>query len=173
MVVRNKGFTLIELVLVIALLIISVGVSTDIIISLIRSYNKTQVTNEIEQSANFVMLKIDRDLRNAVSVTVPSNVGVGSDVLTFSDRNGDTISYQLSGDTIERSVNGGGSTALTDNSPTGGGVVASCTSGCFTLWNVNPQVIQVNIDFAHVGAGGSFFTGNVNMDSTVVIRGSY
>ena len=55
----KKGYTLIELMLVIALLALTAGVTGDIIISLVRSYSKTQVANEIEQNAGFVSLKLE------------------------------------------------------------------------------------------------------------------
>src|SRR3990167_7157761 len=62
------GFTLVELLIVVALVIISAGVTSDIILTLIRSYNKTRISNEIEQNGNFVILRLERELRDASNV---------------------------------------------------------------------------------------------------------
>ncbi len=167
------GFTLIELVLVISLLVLSVGISSDIIISLVRSYNKTQVTNEIEQTANFVALKIEQDLRNAVSVSTPSSVGSGSSILEFESTDGDTVRYQLNNDVVVKIV-GGASSNITDNTVAGGGVSVSCPYGCFTLLNISPVVVRINMSFSQAGTSvNKIFTGSVDIDNTVVIRGTY
>ena len=72
----TKGFTLIELLLVVGLLALTVGITSDILLSIVRTYNKTQVTNEIEQQANFVSLKLEKEIRNAQTVTLEGG-GVG------------------------------------------------------------------------------------------------
>lgn len=164
----EKGFTLVELVLVIALLVISVGVSSDIIVSLIRSYSKTQIINEVEQSANFVLLKIEQELRDATSVTVPN-----SSTLVFSNRDGNTITYTLSGDILLRDVDGD-SHNLTDNTGTGGGVAVTCPAGCFNLISANPGTVGVNITFSQTGLGLSkIFTGDISLNEVIVARGTY
>ena len=55
---KQKGFTLVELLIVVSIIIIVVGVTGDIILSLVRSYSKTQITNEIEQNAKNVQIYI-------------------------------------------------------------------------------------------------------------------
>jgi len=47
------------------------GLTSDMLISLLRSNTKTQVINEIEQQANFVSLKIEKELRDSVDVKIP------------------------------------------------------------------------------------------------------
>ena len=63
---NQKGFTLIEMLLVVLLLALTVGLTIDMLLSLIRSNTKTQVINEIEQQANFVTLKLEKELRDAL-----------------------------------------------------------------------------------------------------------
>ena len=90
--IHAQGFTLIELILVIGILTISIGVSSDIVLTLIKSYSKAQTNNEVEQNADFVMNRIQRDLfANATSI-----VSVSSNKLTFTDKNGATYSYKVS-----------------------------------------------------------------------------
>src|SRR5687768_13601913 len=108
----KQGFTLLELLLTVGILTIAAGVTTDVMLSITRSYNKTQITNEIEQNANFFLLKIEKELRNATSI-----VAVTDTSLTFMDRNSQTVVYTLNttSNTLFRSVNGGTAYALSNN----------------------------------------------------------
>jgi prepilin-type N-terminal cleavage/methylation domain-containing protein len=169
---KQKGFTLIELLLVVALLAISVGVTNDILISLIRTNNKTQVMNEIEQQSNFLSLKMEKELRNARTVTTPSEDGSG-DTLLFTTRDGNTIQYELISGIIYRTFNSGGAVAATSNASPGG-VVAECPEGCFTTNGSNPQVVNININFSQAQQGvGNSYTGKIGIKSTIVIRNTY
>jgi prepilin-type N-terminal cleavage/methylation domain-containing protein len=173
--IKNKknGFTLIELLLVIALLAISVGVTNDILISLIRANNKTQVMNEIEQQSNFLSLKIEKELRNASSVDIPDSVDESSTILQFNTKDDETITYDVTSGVVYR--NG---VPITSNiSP--GGIIASCsgeggTNDCFSLSGVDPQVVNINIDFTQAQSGPSnSYTGKVGIKSTIVLRNTY
>lgn len=173
---KQKGFTLIELVLVIGLLAISVGLTNDILISLIRSSSKTQVIGEIEQQSNFVSLKIEKELRNARVVTVPVDGDSGT-VLNFEARDGTQIEYSVdmdSGVILRVEGVGGTSFPLTSNS-TPGGVKVTCGSpSCFLVSGVNPQIVSIKMNFAQAqSTPTSAFAGTVNIDSTVVIRNTY
>jgi len=57
------GFTLIELLLSIALLTFVVGISSDTIITLVRTNTKAQGANEVESVANFLSLKLQNDIK--------------------------------------------------------------------------------------------------------------
>ncbi len=175
---NQKGFTLIELMLVVVLLAVSVGVTNDILMSLVRSNNKTQVMTEIEQQSNFVSLKIERELRNARSVTTPAPNASGI-LLKFETKGGPIIEYDVnSGDSglIRRRVGGSGAWTNITSSNNPGGVVAECISGsnCFSVSGYNPQIVNVNIKFsqAQVTASSSY-TGKTSIQSTVVVRNTY
>ncbi len=172
---KQQGFTLIEMIIVVVLLAVTVGMTSDILMTLIRSNTKTQVLNEIEQQTNFVSLKIEKELRDAVEV----NVDPFDNNLSFTTRDGTQITYSCDecaeGGTvgnITRSVGGGTRYAVTsDNSP--GGVDVVCTN-CFEIISSNPQVVKINMEFkqAQQGAGLSY-SGSAVIDSSIVIRSSY
>ena len=187
------GFTLIELLLVVSLLAISVGVTGDVIASLVRSYTKTQVQNEIEQNANFVTFKLEKEVRNASYTLFPVANGVGNTVLRFVNSDSTRlICYRLvtvSGvGVLQRgwfSLSGGipldcsNYTAVT-NSASIGGVNVTCNvlapgNYCFNITRAvgGPDVVKVHLEFAQVGGGGASQTGNVVLDNTLVVRGSY
>jgi prepilin-type N-terminal cleavage/methylation domain-containing protein len=167
--IETEGFTLVELLLTIALLSIAVGVTTDIILSITKSYSKTEMANELEQNANFVSLKLEKELRNASSVTVPATVDAPSSTLTFVTTDGLVVTYNLDASGL---LNRNGSVIVNNDSTVG--VLVSCPAGCFTLKNTSPQVVQMGLRFQQRNSGGnSSFTGVVDLNNTVVLRGTY
>jgi prepilin-type N-terminal cleavage/methylation domain-containing protein len=174
---NQQGFTLVELLIVVALLAISVGVTNDILISLIRSNNKTQVMNEVEQQSNFISLKIEKELRNARMVNTPA-AGANGTVLNFSTRDGNTIEYEVgsSSGVVTRKFNNEPSINVTSNDKPGG-VLATCVGGadtCFSVSGVNPQIVNINVDFTQAQPGfGNSYSGKIGIKSTIVIRNTY
>lgn len=171
-----QGFTLIELLVVVSLIIIVVGVSGDIIVSLVRSYSKTQITNEVEQNANFVMTKLEKELRNANSVA-----SITSEELQFtrnlSAGGVETITYTIKPDgTMVREVAGSGlGEVLLVNNSSPEGVYVIPGSSFFTDETVlgGPTVVKINLSFRQIGNPVVQFTQNVSLESTVIVRGSY
>ncbi|MBN1162668.1 prepilin-type N-terminal cleavage/methylation domain-containing protein [Patescibacteria group bacterium] len=166
-----KGFTLVELLLVVALLGITVGVTSDILLSIVRTYNKTQVLNEIEQQANFVSLKLEKELRSAIDVSV----GV-DDALTISLSDGTTSVYRLvdvSGFGVIRRENQLLTYDLTKADMLGGVTVSCGPTGCFTVAGTSPTIVSYDLVFAQAGATDVSFTGSSNISNTIVIRYSY
>jgi len=180
---KKNGFTLIELLLVVALTALAVGVTGDILVSLIRGYNKTNVINEIEQNANFISQKMNKEIRNAVQITQldsagtsPPTQGESGNEVTFIDRDGISINYTVANDVITRNydVSGGGTDeALNINNPPNG-VKVSCPTACFTLLEDNPQVLQISIMIEQAGDPSTVvFKGDIMLEDTVVIRDTY
>lgn len=173
---NNRGFTLVELLVVVSLMIIVVGVTGDIIVSLVRSYSKTQITNEVEQNANFVMTKLEKELRNATSVT-----NVTDKELTFTRRlpsgSTETITYTIKdAGTIVREIAGSGTgevLLINDASPSG--VYLTPDTSLFTDDSTagGPTVIKINISIRQIGDPAVQFTQSVDLETTIVVRGSY
>ena len=176
---KKNGFTLVELLLVVALTALAVGVTGDILISLIRGYNKTNVINEIEQNANFISQKMTKEIRNAVEITElngPSSPveGEESTKVTFVDRDGISITYESTSDTIYRNYNGLGNEPLNINSPPNGVKVSCPGNVCFKLIKGYPQVLQITILIEQAGDPSSVvFKGDIMIDDTIVIRDTY
>lgn len=174
----SAGFTLMEIVIVIALMVIAIGVTGDIVLTLIRSYTKTQVANDIEQNVNFVSLKMENELKNALDV-----VAVSPSNLCFSQRNGtnteeicyvvESVSGVLS---IRRYVNSLNGSLVTDNNSLSGVRVATCnlSNVCFQQLSDSPDVVRVRLQFFQASSNSnSSFTGDVSIDNTILVRGSY
>ena len=158
---ENKGFTLVELLVVIALLGISIGVTNDILVSLVRSYNKTQIKNEVEQQANFVGLKLERELRSATGTT---STGY-TNTLTISKEGSVSVTYKLNGNKLQVE-NPTGSTAVDLTSSFGaGGVSVSCMltgSTCFSVVGTTPQTVKMHIRFAPVSGNTGEYSDILN-----------
>lgn len=171
---KQRGFTLIELLIVVSLIIIVVGVTGDIIVSLVRSYSKTQITNEVEQNANFVMTKLEKELKNASSVT-----NVGPRVLTFIRKNNagvyETITYTIKDtSTIVRQLNAGPEIILINNvAPYG--VQLDLAKSSFSDDSVagGPKVIRIKLSFRQLGTTLVQFTQDIDLESVIVVRGTY
>lgn len=177
---NSLGFTLVELLVVIGLIAVTAGVSSDIVLNIVRSYSKTKVTNEIDQIANFVFLKIEKELKTALSITSPSS-GSPSETLSFTK----TINNSIREVVYEKTVEGGirrkvNSTPGADDgtfedlfevSPTSP-VISN--SDVFTLVNASPAAVRVKFLFIQNSANGSpIFSGNISLEQTIVLRGTY
>jgi len=184
---QAQGFTLIELLLTVALLAIAVGVTSDILVTLIRSYNKTQVTNEIEQQANFFVLKLEKDIRNArridVAPTAPFTTDATSITMNRLDTTNTPMMYSVAGGVISRTyLNTGGcpttpntaGTCPLTNTTGAGAITVSCPTGsCFTVTGTSPQVLTVAMRFQQNNGAGVNFNGQIDINTTIVLRNTY
>ncbi len=171
---KQKGFTLVELLIVVSIIIIVVGVTGDIILSLVRSYSKTQITNEIEQNANFVMTKLDRELRSSSSVTLVSSDKIEF-VRSLSGGGTESIVYEIkdSGE-IVRELDGAGEVLLTNNTSLEGVyVVPGLSSFEDVSPGTKPKVIKVVLVFRQIGDPAVQFRQDLTLENTIVVRGSY
>lgn len=173
----SGGFTLLELVVVIGLLAVAFGVTTDILISLVRSQAKTQTLTSLEQQANFVSLKLEKDLKNAI------NVGVSGDVLTITKKSVTApVKYRRravplpSGNVyfLERMDDDNNWYPVTDTTNPGGVTVICPGTGCFSVSGANPKTLSFSFTFQPVATGGLVVnTGSVEIKDTSVIRSTY
>ncbi len=173
---NNKGFTLIELLLSVALLALVIGMSTDIIMTLVRTNTKTQVVNEVEQVTNFLSLKLQNDIKNSLF----AEISPGGTILTLTKVNGDEIIYTVDSATGQITWNltgsGLGDLRLTDVDGNKG-VMVSCISGsqCFEIEGGGhlPTRVKTNLEFSQRNLAGTIFDSSVYLDDTFTLRGSY
>ncbi len=182
----EKGFTLIELLISISLLAITAGLTTDIILSLVRTYNKTRITNEIEQSGTIAMSKMEKELRVALSLTSPAQ-GTCSTTLVFQrnsvlDDSLVTITYQIDtsgadAGTLRRTENDGinsFTSPVLDSTQSNGIKLDHNSSQICVLNQSQPHVVMIDFNLLQAAStGGVSFQGSVPLEQTIVLRGTY
>jgi len=157
-------------------MIIVVGVAGDIVVSTVRSYSKTQITNELEQNGNFLIQKLQRELRSADSVE-----SVSSNELSFYRRedNGSRtlITYTVTSAAgiglVTRAEGAGAPAEILTNNHAVTGVNVDPVASSFALAGSNPDVVEVNFTISQVGNPTIQFTQDFVVSTTIVVRGSY
>lgn len=146
----KKGFTLIEILVVIFIMGIMATVVSDVLLSVFRSSNKTNILNEVNQNADFILNSLESTIRNGKNAFMNGNNLVIID--QYNQRNEFTIttdSINYSGNNysvgvIKKALAGGTFFAITNNNPaTGVSVVIANTS--FTVSTSNPPLICVTL----------------------------
>jgi prepilin-type N-terminal cleavage/methylation domain-containing protein len=106
---KKKGFTLVELMVVVGILSIIMLVISQPVASVIKYQRESQISDNMRDNLQFVINKIEKELKTASEVnTISSGTG-----LTFIDQNGVAVSYSYSIDDNEIIKNG--SIQLTEN----------------------------------------------------------
>lgn len=102
------GFTLIEMVMVIAILSIIAGFSVYFLVDSARLYSLTVNQKALSEEARIALEKICRDLRDAQSISIPPPGGSGQ-ILSFTRTNAtagdganENITYRQTGSILEK-----------------------------------------------------------------------
>lgn len=107
----EKGFTLIEILVYIAILVLMLGIIVQVVFSVARAERVMRSTRSIENSATLALERISREVREADSInTVSSLFGAhpGRLSVTGVDESGnpETIEFSLSNGRIALTING-------------------------------------------------------------------
>ena len=92
----KKGFTLVEILLYMALLSIFLLTLVDILVSILDVQLESQATSAVDIDSRFVSNRLGYDVLRADSVILPANLGDVSDSLTVSV-GASQYTYSLSG----------------------------------------------------------------------------
>lgn len=128
-----SGFTLVELLIVIFVMALIASVSGDVVISTLRSSNKANIINEINQNANFVLSTVESVARNGKCAYLETGnlkiIDQYNQTNVFSFGNGAACGGAGSASCVLKSVNGATASSLTNINPqTGVFVVTSASS---------------------------------------------
>ena len=177
---KNKGFTLVELLISIGLVFIIGTIGTSIIVSILRSYNKAHIINEIEQNGNYVLSLMESQIRNAGSVECGGG-GAGDCLkVDVTSQEGDVLSFEMkdegaSPDTI--GVVRKDTEIITNDDLTNGVdvVIDSGTPADASHFSVDDNKIKIvlKLQQAPNAPGRVDYQAETTLQTTVVVRGGY
>lgn len=171
-----KGFTLIEVLIAVSLIGIIGAVGGTIFAAVIRSYNKTQITNELQQNGEMVLSKMEQAIRNASEVT-PISSSEGSWEISVKKQAGSSVTFGWKGPA-------GGANGyiyqdldnpLTNTNPTTGVSVVGSSVAINQPDLGKPKMVTISLTLQQ-GANaptGKDYVGNVTLQTSVVVRGGY
>lgn len=93
--VKQAGFTLVELLIYMALFSVFVLIISEIFLSLLETKVESIGTASIEQDGRYLVAKLTQDINQSTSITTPSSLGSSGSTLVL-NRSGDTYTYSLS-----------------------------------------------------------------------------
>ncbi|MEY2986369.1 MAG: hypothetical protein RJB24_598 [Candidatus Parcubacteria bacterium] len=100
----KKGFTLVELMVVIGVLSIIMLTISQPVASVIKYQRESQIPDNMRDNLQFVINKMEKELKTS------SNVSINGGTLTFEDQNGGLVKYSIVDNEIRKNDN----TKLTD-----------------------------------------------------------
>lgn len=102
----KKGFSLLELLIYLAILSVLVVVIANIFISLSKSNGQSQAKSEVNSAIRFASELLRQDIKNASVITTPSaGAGTTSSSLTLT-RGASTITWNTSAGILRRTLDG-------------------------------------------------------------------
>ena len=163
---KNKGFSILEMLIYISILVLLLGVIMSITVSVVRSQRSVKAAKSIENSAIMSMERIDREVRQTDNINGTSSIldsSPGKLVLESIDSSGNprTIEFYLSSGTIYMKENDVvlGAISQTD---------AVVTSLAFhLLTNLNARGIKTEMT---IESGTSTYYRSGNFYSSVTLR---
>lgn len=96
----QSGFTLIEAIVVIIIVAIVAVATGPLLFQASRSTNTQYELANMDNTARVAIVRLTKDLRNVRSSGEISNAGASA--ITFTDVSGNSVSYALSGTTLQR-----------------------------------------------------------------------
>lgn len=103
---KSGGFTLIELIIYMALLSIFLLTLTDIFISILDVQLESEATSAVEMDSRFLLARLSYDINRASAITTPSAIGETANSLTLVI-GGINYTYLVNGDSLELANNSG------------------------------------------------------------------
>lgn len=135
---RDGGFTLVETMVVAALLLVMLGIAGGALISIQKASNSTEARVAEEQAASTALQSVARDIRSAHSLSIPVGAPAADAIeLLLNDPSGarptTTVEWIYNASTLTREVLGSGGTVLSTGPAIN--VIVNGSKPVFTFFN--------------------------------------
>lgn len=166
---KNKGFTLVEMIIYVAILAIVSVIAINATLAMLRAFSDIRVSRDVNNTATVMLERIAREVRGATSVdTGQSILGVNPGVLILNTKdsggNDTTIEFSITNNLMRVKEGGVDKGALNSGSVVVDNIVYYLVSG------VNSDAVKIEMQLT--GKRGSVQKTRKFYD-TVVLRGSY
>lgn len=165
----KRGFTLLELLVVIGVISIVGVITADIFSNVTRSYNKAEITVRVQRTGNVVLSQMVGEIRNARTVTSPAPGSSGSS-LTIEDSDGSPVVFAFTapGGATNGYISRNGS-AISDANYASG---VNVTSLSFSVLVSDPLVVSITVALQQpLGAPGRVdFNAAASLQTSVSLR---
>lgn len=162
----KKGFTLIEMLVVVAIFGGVFLIISQILFSTFRGASKSEVTASAKREGEKVLGTMERSLHNARSVSLCPN----SSSVVYSDQDGSTQNFVCSNGAVTR---GQGQTGVSGQITSVGTTVTSCSIAC----SLDPvegviKVVTIQMTFRHsaVSSPRAEEVGTIDLTTRVLLR---
>ena len=113
----SRGYTLLEAMLVVAILGIVSSMGASLFMKMYQFFNQSDARTDVQRELRVVLDNMDRNIRTASAQTINITSAASQPPysrLVFNTVDGDTVTYSQSGHTLTQTV-GNGNTVLTKN----------------------------------------------------------
>lgn len=100
----KSGFTLVEIILYMALVTIFTLTLTDIFVAILDVKTESEATSAVEQDGRFILARLAYDINRATTITNPLNLGDSTSSLTITV-SVDTYDYSLNNGNLQINSN--------------------------------------------------------------------
>ncbi len=173
----QEGFTLLEMVVSLAIIAIVSLVLSQVFISTLRTNTKTEILKDMKQNGDLALETMVRMIQNAKSVSTTCNVaGTSSSAVTIvNEDSGETTFTCLLDGTVTRlaSTSAEGNIYLTSDNVTLGGATCAASTLLFTCFGSAgvPSSITVSFQLAQSGtAAQAFESSSESFQTTATMR---
>lgn len=160
---KQRGYTLVEMVIYVALLAMLVGVVVTVLLGIVNSYKHIEVSLDLQRNTQ-ALDRIVRELQSATTINDGSSTFDSSPgTLVYTTFAGDTRTVDLSGDSISLSENGSALGNLTTGDVVVTNMVFRYLNGFFS------DAIKIEMTM-EAGSGDAYRSESFSV--TTVVRGS-
>lgn len=102
---KKNGFTLIEFLVVFAIIAMVGGITSDLFLGILRGSNKANITNEIKQNGSYALSFMERTVRNSAALIALENPD-GKKLVLQDQEEAKCIRFEIEPQPVDNSRNG-------------------------------------------------------------------